>query len=404
MFSISHSGLVRFLLFFYLVVACFAGYFEDYYGEEDKTIRVLIVFLVFFVSFVGALLSLQKYRYVHPVALGMLLCILYSFLVAVFRGEALVAISSLLRLLSVVFIVFVISNYCFSFEMKAASLLAFFFKAAGFFIVVQTIFDFYVGRFVFLNGGDRYFGSVGSPIGFAASSLVVLIGLLYFWLCFRFKVYFYIGLAVVWTILMTGTRSISVFALLIVWFSMALYFAKWKKWLFMALTPLLAVSVLVLLADSPLATRLENTYASGSMDNSTAFRMYILDVFFSKSSIVDIFFGLGLGGFHAWFFDNTGVPEVAPHFEFLWLLSEFGVVGVFLYILSGAYLAFVFLMRLKSNSRPLVFLFFSVFFLHQIFLQLANPFYFYQFYLPFALLLGVLLASLNLRCRLVSRG
>lgn len=397
MLSISYSGLVRFLLFFYLVISCFAGYFEDYYGEENKVVRGLIVFLVFFISFFGALLSLQKYRYIHPVALGMLLCVFYSFLVAVFRGETLVAISSLLRLLSVVFIVFVISNYCCSSGMDSASSLAFFFKAAGFFIVSQTISDVYVGRFLFLNGGDRYFGSVGSPIGFAASSLVVLIGLLYFWLCFRLKVYFLIGLAVVWTILMTGTRSISVFALLVVWFSMALYFTKWRKLIFMALTPLLAVLVLILLADSPLATRLGNTYALGSVDNSTAFRMYILDVFFSKTSMVEIFFGLGLGGFHTWFLDNTGIPEVAPHFEFLWLLSEFGIVGIFLYVLSGTYLASVFLVKLKSNSRPLVFLFFSVFFTHQVFLQLANPFYFYQFYLPFALLLGVLLANLNLR-------
>ena len=43
----------------------------------------------------------------------------------------------------------------------------------------------------------------------------------------------------------------------------------------------------------------------------------------------------------------------------------------------------------------MIFLIISSFLTHQIFLQFANPFYFYQFYVPFALIFGSALFHLD---------
>ncbi|WP_156156566.1 O-antigen ligase family protein [Pseudomonas tussilaginis] len=371
------------------------GHGELFNADAQKNIRITFIGLIFACVFLAYLMGLFKATGVHYLVVNVLLCVLYAFCVSVLRGEAVGALSSLLRLASFGLMVSLVYKSLMSNGARTEIYVLRFFTITSFFLIVQIAFDYFTERYVFMNGGIRYYGSVGSPIGLAASSVPLLVGLLYYWIRSGSLSFFVLALGIVWVILMTGTRSITFFALCLVWYACVVYLSNWRRYLFVLGTPLLVMMAVLLLSDTDFATRLQNTYSSGGVDNSTSFRIFILETYFSNITLSEVVFGLGLGGFHQWFLQQTGVENVAPHFELLWLLSEFGVFGMLVYFLTGFALVVRFLRKRDGRDASLWFVFVSTGLVHQGFLQVANPFYFYQFYLPYAVLVGVLLFRLS---------
>lgn len=393
-----HYSSKKFALKLTLALSIFAvvvmGHMELIFPDAQKNIRISLIFFIFFCAVVSFILALSASLRLHFVLLNIFFCIAYSFVIAVVRGEAVGAFSSVLRLITFGLVAAIVYKTVVLDDRSADIYIARFFVTVSVLVIGQTVYDFATDRYVFMNGGDRYFGSVGSPIGFAASTLTLLTGVLYYWLRFGRSFYLLLGFGLVWVTLMTGTRSIALFALCLVWYASAVFLTKWRRCIFILSTPMIVLVAILLLSNSDFATRLENTYSAGGLDNSTSFRVFILDTYFSKISLREIVYGLGLGGFHQWFLEKTGIENVAPHFEVLWVLAEFGIVGVVVYIVTATALLIKFF-RLKYRDASLWFGFMTIGSLHQLFLQVANPFYFYQFYLPYAILLGLLLSRLR---------
>lgn len=325
-----------------------------------------------------------------------LLIIFYALLVSLAQGATLDWASPLLRLLSFILLFSWAYGLSSSDAAKGESFFRHFFSISAILIVSQTIIDYAIDRNVFMNGGIRYFGSVGSPIGFAASTFVILTAIIYFWIESSRTKYFLLMLGLLWVVLMTGTRSISVFSLILVWGGWVLKVSGGARLLSLAALPIAAAFFASAFSDLSVLSRLEETITDGAIDNSTAFRAYILETYFSEVEIYEIIFGLGLGQFHKWFMGHTGISDVAPHFEFLWILAEFGIFGTVVYLAISFSLILGFLNRFRRASPAENFLFLTTFCTPQIFLQLANPFYFYQFYVPYAFLLAIAVSKFDM--------
>ncbi|HGY9624952.1 O-antigen ligase family protein [Pseudomonas putida] len=394
MLHVSQVFMVRALLFLCMLAVVLVGHVELVLPEIQKDFRIIFIAVLFVcVSFVF-ILDFAKSGGMHFVVFCVLFSVFYSFGVSVATGGIISGLSPLLRLLTFAFMVSIIYKFMLKEEQKANRYISNFFLLSSILVVLQTVSDLFMMRYTFMNGGIRYFGSVGSPIGFAVSAFTLLAGVLYYWVRSGSVLSFVISVALLWVIVMTGTRSIAFFALCLVWFACAVCLKKWRRYIFILGTPLLGVVVMLLLSGSGFVSRLENTYNSGTLDNSSSFRVFILETYFSNIQPMQAIFGFGLGGFHQWFLDRTGIENVAPHFEFLWVLSEFGVLGVLIYVLSAFWLLYKFLKKRRCDSS-LWFAFVAIGCMHQVFLQVANPFYFYQFYLTYAVLLGILLSRLN---------
>lgn len=385
------------VIFFSLVFLF--GYLEEFspfLNLSERTVRITIIIFIFLYSISATLLSINKEWTSSIFALSALLLIVYAFLVSTLRGGAIDALSSFLRLVSFILIFSWAYGILAINPQRSRELLEKFFVFSASLIILQTLVDYVMGRYVFMNGGERYYGSVGSPIGFAASALIVQIGIIYFWVESSRKKYFLLMLGLLWVVLMTGTRSISVFSLLLIWVGWLFKSTGWLKLLCFTAAPAAAILLVFFMPDISVASRISGTISDGSVDNSTQFRIFILETYFSNIRSDEVFFGLGLGQFHKWFMEQTAIVDVAPHFEFLWILSEFGLFGSILYLAIGASLALGFLSRFRYSPSSQNFLFLSAFLIPQTFLQLANPFYFYQFYVPYALLLAMALSNFDL--------
>jgi len=110
---------------------------------------------------------------------------------------------------------------------------------------------------------------------------------------------------------------------------------------------------------------------SGSMlvDTSTSFRIMIVNTVIDNLNEF-LITGIGLGSFPLWFEAKTGLADVAPHSEFIWLLVEFGIVGILVY---SAFLYFAYKKSSRKNILVIIFVLLQVIPLH-----FANSFYFYQ--------------------------
>lgn len=374
------------------------GYLEELatqQGLNEKTARIAIILLIFTHAIVLNCLSIKKRGRTSGIFPLLFTLLTYGFLIAAVQGGTVSALSPTIRLWCFLLISMWIYSLWAAAPGQAQRALDLFFSVSAAIIILQTLIDYAIDRNIFMNGGYRYFGSIGSPIGFAASILVVQIGIIYLWLAKSELRFFLCMIGLGWAVIMSGTRSISFFSLLLIWAAILVNTKGWAKFACFFTIPAVLFLTLLLIPDISVVSRIENTLANDTLDNSTSFRVFILDAFAEHITSYQLLFGLGLGQFHEWFLSQTGIENVAPHFEALWILAEFGLAGSLVYLLIVALLLLGFLTRFRSQTRAMIFLIISSFLTHQIFLQFANPFYFYQFYVPFALIFGSALFHLD---------
>lgn len=387
--TIKKSSLVIFLLAFLL---CFSGYFEIE-AQEDyaRSIRSIIVLLFFISSFFLFFLSLRRKGEINLILLFFLIVVFYSFLNSLVQRGGVEPFGYFFKLATVFFVSSYVCNALKVNEKKMYEWIESFIGIVALFFIFQLFLDVVLDRSIFLNGSDRYFASVGSPIGYAAALFSLLVGVLYLWLRGRKKYHFFIALTLVWSIFMTGTRSISVFSLFVLFWALFVRW-KWKAVIILSIISLLTLFLFIFFDISiPALGRVQNTIETLGRDGSTMFRVFILDTVRANLTWKDLLFGLGLGGFPIWFQSNTGIENVAPHFEWLWWVVEFGLFGIILLLLVFLLLFYLALKtKLNANYKFLVL---NVVLIPLVYLQLANPFYFFQFYIPFSVTFGLVLSG-----------
>lgn len=327
-----------------------------------------------------------------------------AFFVALFRNGFVEALSPFLRIVCFVLTAEIVSHL----RLRNPKFDHKFFRLCIILLVVALVVILYealTDKTQFLNGAFRHDSNFSSPIGFSAYVFIIFIAMAFFWLKYGSLWAFLFSLVALTFILMSGTRSVSVASFL--FFILAIVMrggAPSKIFLFFPAFFLVCLGLYFFGFFDSILERVASV-SGGELDNSSSFRLYILNVYFSNVSDAELIFGLGLGGFYTWFFDLTGIPGVAPHFEFLWFFSEFGLLGAGVYFSAiFAFLIFGINRLLRPEDRPYLFLLFSLVFGYFVALQFANPFYFLQFCLVFGALLGIFLSNDRVRIRISSRS
>lgn len=385
MWSQSIAILMAFLVSFF-------GYVEQVYQGQDLEMRVVAILAFTLLTVLVCFAKIGKIRYIGSFHILLTTMMLYGGLVAAMKGNILVALSPFLRLLLLLLVSLLVYNFLKRDRRTALNVIAAFFIWCAFFVIAQTVYEVLTGGGVFMNNSIRYYGSITSPIGFASLAFTLMCTLGYFWLCKGGKLKFLLVLGLAWVVIMTSTRSISLMAVIVLWLLIAFRLKIGLVCLWLVVTPLLGWLLSVsLLQDAGVWNRVVSTFNEGGVDGSTSFRLFILDSFFGHVEVSDLVFGLGLGYFYIWFQDITGVADVAPHFEWLWILSEFGLPLFLIYLAYGfIFIGFAFYKHQVGHIDKYEFLVVLLFiFIPQFFLQLSNPFYFYQFVIIFGVMSGI---------------
>lgn len=230
---------------------------------------------------------------------------------------------------------------------------------------------------IYLNGAFRIAGSVGSPIGYASALLICEVAVLYFYMRDKTRLHLLLAVLLVIASFGTGTRSIAVCAL--TFFVVA--------WVSSLRTRVGRITVLILLTATatPAVSWLLSTTGVGARllsanDNSLTYRDFIVSSTLDSLSGWERWFGVGIGRFAYWFEATTGVPNVAPHLEWLWILTEGGIVGAIIYFSCLVFASCRVAAGIRRNSLPVLAGFFILVFLwlQQTALTFANPAFFYQ--------------------------
>lgn len=382
-----------FFLFFSALLLSFSGYVEQSFLDHSSELRAIAIIafslLVFFISLVF-IKKIQNIGFFHIL---LVFFMLYGSIVGVLRGNIIEIFSPFFRLFLFLMVSLLVYNFLKSDKHFTQRAIAIFLGWCSFFIVVQTFYEVIIGGGIFMNNAVRYYGSITSPIGFASLAFTLLCGLGYCWVLLGGRLKFLLLLGLVWVVLMTSTRSISAMSFLVMWLLIVFRLQLGMTFLWLAVTPLLGWGAIIALQDVGVWERIVSTVNDAELDGSSSFRVFILDNFFMHLDAGNLFFGLGLGYFHVWFQSVTSVPGVAPHFEWLWILSEFGLILFLIYMAYG--LSYLVLSFYKWQAGQidrcgfLIVIFFSM--TPQFFLQLANPFYFYQVVIVFGIIAGIAL-------------
>lgn len=248
-----------------------------------------------------------------------------------------------------------------------------------------------------INGAERVAGSVGSPVGFAVVLFMCAFTLLF--LSWDLGSRWRLALAVVCTagIFPTGTRTL-VLAGGVALAIMGCLFVRnrTRRTLLLLLSPVgLMLSLRWVLAETQVGQRILQIDQAGT-DSSWATRQYILSTVGNELSGADRIFGLGLGGFPEWFRSLTGIPNVAPHFEFLWLYAEGGAIGVALAFVALLVLTLRFAKSaMLQGSRLGAIYGIGLLWLPYTVFQLANPTFFYQAMVIYFAALGSFMSNNN---------
>lgn len=336
------NTLGAFGLLFVAIASTSAGWFYVSYagGTLSYSFGVRAASLVFslFVAFVVAILvarkgwGLPRYFYIF------IIYFIYLCFVSLLRGGGEAMVSPAIRI-TVLLFVFIAAR-----SLLYVDLQRIFFWASCYFLVEAAYAYLIADAGLFLNGMWRLGGPVGSASGYAALFFFINVGsLLYSGR--GDKRWSYLSFIALIPLYLTGSRSTFAAAFLV---SLAVFLLRrgvlggviWS-WLMVAVG-VIAVSFVDVLGDQHRLTSL----ADGELDNSSLYRIFILNTYIQNVSDHEFLFGLGLNGFPAWFERYTGDVGVAPHFEPLTVLVEGGVFGVTIY--SVASLVF---MRAALRSR-----------------------------------------------------
>lgn len=358
---------------------------------QDRTMRLVVQLGLFAIASACLLLTLQVSRRAMTLLAPIALVIGYMLAISVMRNAPDAWVPATIRWATYLMV------FLIAFSLRDSERLLFRVVAISTVIyLAQILSDMATGRMIFLNSMYRAYGAVGSPIGLASTLYVLLL----FWhsriIATRGAlVPTLISLAVVAGIFFTGTRS--TFALASVATALALVLSRrsvvTRATYIVMIAAISIVGIAYLLIDSPLMQRILRATTDVDADASTSFRLWMLQVIRFNADPLDIVMGVGLGGFPDWFEAATGVPNVGPHYEIVWLIMEGGVAGTLIY---GFALVQVLRLALRSKvplaARYLCAMAVSA---QMTGLQFGNPTYFYQTMMPLALLIAHALRAVD---------
>lgn len=380
---LSRSSLLITLLAIYVA---FSGYA---YFSPQGTVLVInytnrAIVLIFLLGLAFILTALEKSK-ISFTAVIVFLPYFYMAFVSMIRMDGFYLFSALSRWMAY-FLVFV---YFSSRDIKLEKLVLFV-NTIGISFLVQTGADYYLDRGLSINSAVRIGGGTGSPIGFAFALSVVGLANLYFFRLLHLNRYIIASLTLGGIIILTSTRSIFV-AYFGIWGIYYILTSKSPSRLVInsAITAAVIGGLFYyIITFTDLGGRI---LLQGSEDSSAMFRFYLLEVVWREFDY--LIFGTGLGGFPSWFYGKTFIDGVAPHFEFVFIFVEGGIVGSIIYLMSIIYLA-VYSLRLDLSFRcyNTVLISIILIFSQQLAFQLANPTYFYQGMVPLVAILGFSLA------------
>lgn len=387
------------LYFLFLVFLPFTGYvYVAIRGGEqiiNKELRAAMVFGLFL--HVGLLFVLTRGKNRIPwCVMGIGSFFLYGIIVSIMRNSPDEYLSYVLRIASFVMIFWVSYSWARTSHEKWWRFFRNIIVGSAIIYIAQSFVDLAAGRALTMNGAVRLPGSVGSPPGYASICMVFLIANLYLLMKTRGNLYLSLSGLLVACSFLTGTRAIAVLCLAcfiaaFVFYHRSIYVRATFLFLVAALTPFLIQWVS---ADTEIGSRIAIAVQDQANDTSTNFRVMILTTYFSKISASELIFGLGIGGFPGWFQAQTSIQDVGPHFEFLWALSELGLVGAAIYLLAlftGAWR--VLFGHLRAVGRLDCAFTLILIFSQQIIFQFTNPLYFYQLCVPLLFFLGGMLGA-----------
>lgn len=382
-----------FFIFSVSAICCLSGYFiKDDVADADKGARALIIIASFILSLI-LLVFYQRKLSANKVSVAFGAIAIYGVFISCINHRGVDSVSYFLRIIS--FAIFIQISYRQAIrKVSWHRTVSYIFIVMLVTYVLQIASDQLAGRVIFQNGAYRHSGNIGSPIGFATTLAVLLIGLLYFWMRSKRVIFLVLSIVASACILATATRSISLLSAFLIWIALFLQKSTSRKIILILITPAVVIFIVSMLSyDVGLYDRINGTLSYGELDNSSEFRFLILNTYFSNIKFSEIVRGLGLGSFPVWFYQQTNIKGVAPHFEWLWLISEFGVLIFALYFFVVIKMV-VFVAKKHADASSL-FLGLCMLTSHQLVFQFSNPFYFYQAYIPFALIFGLFLAELK---------
>ncbi|SFL82633.1 hypothetical protein SAMN05421830_10742 [Desulfomicrobium norvegicum] len=193
----------------------------------------------------------------------------------------------------------------------------------SFFFIVAGFGDLILERSLHINQAARIGGSVGSPIGFASAVYCCSISLAWIWIAKRQKLFMIAALTLCALNFATGTRSVAagnLFALFAMWW-MSTRDIGWKIVVCIVICVATAIFFDIFLGSTDVGRRIQLLLDYGS-DSSFLNRDFILNIVGDRLTATDLILGVGGGRFPVWFYDNTGILNMAPHFEIIWLLVE----------------------------------------------------------------------------------
>ncbi|XEG71208.1 hypothetical protein QA447_24840 [Pseudomonas sp. abacavir_1] len=375
-----------------LVLFCtLSGYFYVSTGsdtvEANKSARGFIVFASLLLTLFMYLVYSRRGK-ISKLPFIIIILSLYGTLSSIIHGRPLEPISYLVRLISFAILIQISYEQSIKNSARWQNLISTYLTLSLTIYILEIVYDQLTSRVLYLNGAFRHAGSIGSAIGFATTLAIIALGHLSLWLKNRSTLYLSLSVAGLIAIFCTATRSIAVLSILFFWAAFLIRYRSGKRLLILLAFPaLLVLAVSLLPSDTGISERIISTTQSNELDNSSEFRILILKTYVNNISLPDLLFGLGLGSFPTWFEAKTGVANVAPHFEWLWVCAELGAITLTIYLLTIIKLITSLFMKEKTSSH-LKFLGLTVLASHQIIFQLANPMYFYQAYTTFALLMG----------------
>ncbi|MDR5744245.1 O-antigen ligase family protein [Caballeronia sp. LZ029] len=386
------------LYFLFLVYLPFTGYsYVSIRGGSqiiDKDVRAAVILLLF--AMIAALFVLtRRVDSVPRCVIGLGSFFFYGLAISAMRNSPQEYVSYFLRIASIVLIFWMSYSWAkrdrdewwrFARNIVVGSSLIY---------VAQSVIDLLAGRALAMNGAIRFPGSLGSPPGYASVCMIFLLANTYFLLRTRSKIHLALSLLLVVCSFLTGTRAIAVAGLLVLSLTVVAYHRSiYVRAILLLVTFSIApFAIGWVLNNTEIGSRVALSLGDQGNDTSTNFRLMILSTYFSHISTSQFVFGLGIGGFPKWFEAQTSIQDVGPHFEFLWALSELGVVGSGIYILvlfGGARLV---LSRRSQSSRAERISALVLILCQQLIFQFTNPLYFYQLCLPALFMLGGMLGS-----------
>jgi O-antigen ligase len=376
-----------------------SGYAYTSIGTNTLTVnnegRAVSLVLLMLLS-LGALVGLQSTVRIPKIAFLYFLPVAYMSGIALVNLQPYEYIPSVIRWISYV----ALGLYFYNVPNPERSF-RLFISVMGVSLVLQGMVDMIYSRGMFINNAFRVGGGVGSPIGFAGSLFVTGFSAFYFWTQTKNVFYLVLSMLSAIVIVFTGTRSIFVaYAFILPMF----YFLQARGGLRKAAAFILGASLLAALSwyvlfETELGARL--AFKTLDQDSSAGFRIFLLTTVLAEYEGLQAVFGVGIGGFPGWFSSLTGLDGVAPHFEFVWVMVEGGLVGSALYVIC-LFLVILNLLVLRYRGRVLAPQFWFLLILAlspQFVFQFTNPNYFYQVMVPLVAGTAALLAQTRtLRC------